>query len=34
MIKNIENVFIEDVQDKDYHPEWMNEYLKYHTLLN
>ena len=34
MIKNIENVFIEDVQDKDYHPGWMNEYLKYHTLLN
>ena len=31
---NTENVFIEDVEDKEYYPEWMNEYLKYHTLLN
>ena len=33
-MKNIGNVFIEDVEDKEYYPEWMNEYLKYHTLLN
>lgn len=33
-MKNINNVFIEDVEDKEYYPEWMNEYLKYHTLLN
>ena len=32
-IKDTENVFIEDVEDKQYYPEWMNEYLKYHTLL-
>ena len=31
-MKNIGNVFIEDVEDKGYYPEWMNEYLKYHTL--
>lgn len=33
-IQNTENVFIEDVEDKEYYPEWMNEYLKYHILLN
>ena len=33
-MKNIGNVFIEDVEDKEYYPEWMVEYLKYHTLLN
>jgi hypothetical protein len=22
------------VEDKKYYPEWMNVYLKYHTLLN
>ena len=34
VMKNIENVFIEDVEDKEYYPEWMDKYLKYHTLLN
>ena len=29
-----ENVFIEDVEDKEYYPKWMDKYLKYHTLLN
>ena len=33
-MKNVENGFIEDVEDKEYYPEWMDEYLKYHTLLN
>ena len=33
-MKNIENMFVEDVEDKEYYPEWMNGYLKYHTLLN
>ena len=33
-MNNIENVFVEDVEDKEYYPEWMNGYLKYHTLLN
>jgi hypothetical protein len=27
-------VFIEDVEDKKYYPEWMDKYFKYHTLLN
>lgn len=29
-----ENVFIEDVQDDEYYPQRMNQYLKYHTLLH
>ena len=33
-MKNTENVFIEDVEDKDYYPEWTNKYFKYHSLLN
>ncbi len=33
-MKDTENVFIEDVEDKEYYPEWMGKYLKYHTLLN
>ena len=33
-IKNVENVFIEDVEDKEYYPKWMDKYLKHHTLLN
>ena len=33
-IKDVYNVFIEDVEDKEYYPEWMDRYLKYHTLLN
>lgn len=33
-VKDVENVFVEDVQDNEYYPEWMDKYLKYHTLLN
>ena len=33
-MKDVENVFIEDVEDGEYYPEWMNKYLKHHTLLN
>ncbi len=33
-MKSVDDVFIEDVEDKEYYPEWMNQYLKYHTLLN
>ena len=33
-MKDIDNVFIDDVEDKEYYPEWMNEYPKYHTLRN
>ena len=33
-MRNVENVFVEDVQDNEYYPEWMDKYLKYHTLLN
>ena len=33
-IKNTKSVFIEDIEDKEYYPEWMDVYLKYHTLLD
>lgn len=33
-MNSVEDVFIEDVEDKEYYPEWMDKYLKYHTLLN
>jgi hypothetical protein len=33
-MEDTENVFIEDVEDKKYYPEWMDKYFKYHTLLN
>lgn len=33
-IKDVDSVFVEDVEDKEYYPEWMNKYLKYHVLLN
>ena len=33
-IKDVDSVFVEDVDDKEYYPEWMNKYLKYHVLLS
>ena len=33
-MNSIEDVFVEDVEYKEYYPEWMDKYLKYHTLLN
>ena len=33
-IKDVDNIFTENVEDKEYYPEWMDKYLKYHTLLN
>ena len=33
-IKDAENVFTEDVEEKDYYPEWMNKYMKYHIVFN
>ena len=32
--KDVKSVFVEDIEDKEYYPEWMEEYLKYHVLLN
>ena len=33
-IKSIENVFIEDIEDEKYYPEWMDEYVKYHIVYD
>ena len=32
-MKDIKNVFIEDIEDQGYYPNWMDWYLKYHLLL-
>ena len=29
-----DEVYSGQIEDKEYYPEWMNEFLKYHTLLN
>ena len=33
-MKDAENIFIEDVEEKDYYPAWMNKYVKYNTSFN
>ena len=32
-MKEFENVFVEDIEDENYDPEWTNEYLKYHIVF-
>jgi len=33
-IKEIKNVFIEDIEEQEYYPEWMDEYIKYHIVYD
>ena len=33
-MKNVDNVFIEDIEDKEYYPERMSGYLNYHILFD
>ena len=33
-IKELENVFVEDIEEQEYYPEWMNEYVKYHIVYD
>ena len=33
-MKDAENIFVEDIEDKGYYPDWMDGYFKYHVLLN
>ena len=32
-MKNTKNVLIEDIEDENYCPEWMDEYMKYHIVF-
>jgi hypothetical protein len=32
-MKDVENVFIENIEDERYYPEWMDKYMKYHLLF-
>ena len=33
-MKESEKVFIDDVEDKEYYPEWMSKYMKYHIVFD
>jgi len=33
-IKKVENVFVEDIEEQEYYPEWMDEYAKYHIVYD
>ena len=32
-MRDAKNVFVEDVEEQEYYPEWMDEYVKYHIVL-
>jgi hypothetical protein len=32
-IKEIGNVFVEDIEEQEYYPEWMSEHEKYHIVF-
>ena len=33
-IKDVKNVFVEDIEEQEYYPEWMSEYVKYHIVYD
>jgi hypothetical protein len=33
-MEDVDNVFIEDVEDENYYPDWMDKYLKHHILYD
>lgn len=33
-MKEVENVFVEDIEEQGYYPDWMNEYVKYHIVYD
>lgn len=33
-MKDVKNVFVEDIEEQEYHPEWMNKYVKYHIVYD
>ena len=34
VMEDVDNVFIEDVEDENYYPDWMDKYLKHHILYD
>jgi hypothetical protein len=33
-MKVVENVFVENIEEQEYYPEWMDEYVKYHIVYD
>ena len=33
-MKEVEYVFVEDIEEQGYYPEWMDEYVKYHIVYD
>ena len=33
-MKEVEYVFVEDIEEQGYYPDWMNEYVKYHIVYD
>lgn len=33
-MRDAKNVFVEDVEEQEYYPEWMDEYVKYHIVYD
>ena len=33
-MRDAKNVYVEDIEEQEYYPEWMDEYLKYHIVYD
>ena len=33
-MRDAKNVFVEDIEEQGYYPDWMNEYVKYHIVYD
>lgn len=33
-MRDAKNVFVEDIEEQEYYPEWMDEYVKYHIVYD
>ena len=33
-MRDAKNVFLEDIEEQEYYPEWMDEYVKYHIVYD
>jgi hypothetical protein len=33
-MKEVENIFVEDIEEQGYYPEWMSEHIKYHIVYD
>jgi hypothetical protein len=33
-MKDVKNVFVEDIEEQGYYQDWMDEYVKYHIVYD